>query len=219
MQSPYTTKIEIVQIGRKMAERRMASGTGGNISARMSDGSILITPAGRPKGELLPEELVLLDSSGKKLSGNQQGSSEKEMHLHVYRQRADVMACVHSHPPFATAFAVAGIEIDSALLPELVLFVGPIPLTDYAPPGTDAVARSLEPHLETANAFLLRNHGLLTIGRTISEAWLRHETVEHAAEVLHHARLLGSMHKIPGDDLQRLEAMRKRLDETWGSRS
>jgi len=140
------------------------------------------------------------------------------MHLRVYQQREEIRSCIHSHAPYATAFAVAGVHLEEPILPEVVLFVGGIPLTDYAPPGTDAVPMALDPHLEGNNAFLLRNHGLLTLGRSLDEAWQRHETVEHYARIVHLARQLGNVENIPSDDFKRLEGMRQRLDEVWESR-
>lgn len=219
MASPFSTKQDLIRIGKLLSAKGMVAGTDGNISARLDDSRIMITPTGLAKGELSPDDLVIVDENGKKLQGTRTASTEIAMHLGVYRVRPDIKACVHSHPVFATAFAVAGIELEVDILPEVVLFVGPIPLTDYAPPGTDSVPKSLEPHLEKSNAFLLRNHGLLTIGRTLDEAWHRHDTIEHYAKILHQARLLGNLNRIPSDDFQRLEKMRKRLDDIWGDRS
>lgn len=219
MPSPFTAKSDIVALGKLLSERRMAAGSSGNISVRLSDDTILITPTGVSKCGLAPEDLVTIDLSGKRLQGRLEPSSEKEMHTSIYRARPDIFACVHSHAPYATAFAVAGIEIDSSLLPELVLAVGSIPLIDYAPPGTGAAGALITARPESGTAFLLRNHGLVTIGTTLQQAWLRHDVVEHAAEVLHHARLLGSLNAIPDADFQRLDLLRRKLDQSWNSHS
>ncbi len=100
-----------------------------------------------------------------------------------------------------------------------MIFIGGIPLTDYAPPGTDAVPKSLDPFIENNNAFLLRNHGLLTIGRSLEEAFNRHEIVEHYARVVHLARQLGNVNAIPSEDFKRLEKMRQKLDEAWNKKA
>lgn len=202
-------------LGRRLYERGMIAGTDGNISVRLDDDRIMITPSGLAKGNLNPDDLVIVDQNGKHLQGSRTASSEYLMHTFVYRNRPDVQACVHSHPPYVTAFAVAGIHLAEDVLPEVVVSIGGMPLTDYAPPGTDAVPKSLEPFIESNNAFVLRNHGLLTVGHSLNEAYHRHEVVEHYARVVHLARQLGNLDSIPSDDFQRLEKMRDKLDQAW----
>ena len=219
MASPLIMIKAVIEIGQRLYDRGMIAGTEGNISVRLDDDRIIVTPSGLAKGRLSPEEMVIVDSNGKHLQGGRSASSELLMHLFVYKNRPEIAACVHSHPPYATAFAAAGIPLTEDILPEVALFVGNIPLTYYAPPGTDAVPKSLEPHIETSNVFLLRNHGLLTIGRTLEEAFNRHETVEHYARIVLLARRLGSVESIPPEDFQRLEKMRRKLDETWDGKS
>lgn len=209
-------KKQVVETARWLWEQKLVVGTDGNLSVRLDDDRILVTPSGLAKGRLSPDDLVLVDQNGKHLQGKNKASSELAMHLAVYRERPDITACVHSHAPFATAFAVAGVHLAEDVLPEVVVGVGGIPLTEYAPPGTDAIPKVLEPLLESNNAFLLRNHGLLTIGRTLEEAYNRHETVEHYARIVHLARQLGNVESIPSEDFQRLAKMRQKLDEAWG---
>lgn len=210
---------EVVTIGQRLAQRGMVAGTDGNISVRLDADRILITPSGVAKGYLTAEDLVLVDISGKKLQGKPEPSTEMRMHLFVYQNRPEIQACVHAHPPYSTSFAVAGLELPDDILPEVVLFVGKIPLTDYAPPGTDEVPRSLAPHIESTNAFLLRNHGLLTIGRSLDEAYNRMETVEQLAKITHLARQLGAVNSLPSDDFCRLEKIRTKLDQVWKDNS
>ncbi len=211
MESPSGLAQAIIDIGQRLARKGFIAGADGNISARISATEILVTPSGLPKGELAPEDLVHVDLSGKQLRGVRRPSSELLMHLYVYQKRPDIMACVHSHPPTATAFAAAGIELPPDILPEVILVVGAIPLTVYAATGTDELPRALAPHIERNDAFLLRNHGLLTIGRSLSEAWARHETVEHYAKIIHLAKQLGNVHPLPEAEVRRLEAMRSSL--------
>ena len=208
-------KKALVDTGQRLYARGYVSGTDGNFSVKLDDDRILITPAGVAKGQLAPDDLVIVDQNGKQLQGNRKPSSEMAMHLIVYKARPDIRACVHAHPPYATAFAVAGIHLAEDILPEVVVAVGGIPLTDYAPPGTDAVPKSIEPHLEANNAFLLRNHGLLTIGRSLDEAYHRHEVVEHYARIVFLARQLGNVASIPSEDFARLDKMRRALDAHW----
>lgn len=204
---------DIVEVGRVLYERGLIAGSEGNISVRLDNDRILVTPSGLCKGRLSSDDLVLVDFEGRQLEGTNAASSELPMHLHVYRKRPDVRSCVHSHAPYATAFAVAGTDLPFDALPEVALFLGRIPLTDYAPPGTESVGHSLDPFLDECNTFLLRNHGLLAIGTGLEEALLRHETVEQYARIVHLARQLGNVDTIPAEDLQRLEQMRRQRKE------
>ena len=215
MASPFVMKTAMIRTGQKLYARGLVAGTDGNLSVRLDDDRILITVSGVAKGFLETGDLAIVDINGKHIQGDLQASSEMGMHLSVYQERPEIRACVHSHAPYATAFAVAGIGLARDVLPEVVLLVGDIPLTDYAPPGTDEVAKVIRPHLPTCNALLLRNHGLLTFGRSLDEAYHRHETVEHYAKIVHLARQLGNVDAIPSDDYQRLEKMRQKLDEAW----
>ena len=200
---------EIVTVGQRLADCGLIAGTDGNISVKCPDGRILVTPTGMNKGRLGPEDLVVVDSEGRQVEGNRAATSELPMHLFAYACRNDVMAVVHAHPPHATAFAVAGVELPVDILPEVVVFVGDIPLAPYAPPGTEAVPRALEPFIADHDAILMRNHGLLTFGRTLEEAYNRHETVEHFALILWLATRLGTPGRIPPDDLSRLKELRR----------
>lgn len=216
MTSPFSVKNDLVQIGRRLSQSGFIAGTDGNISARLEEDRILITPSGLHKGRLTPDDLVVVDLDGKRLQGHHSPSSEMAMHLFMFRSRPDVMACVHAHPPFATAFAVAGKRLADNVLPEVNLCVGPIPLTDYAPPGTQAVPNAIAPYVAEHDAFLLRNHGLLTVGTSLEEAYNRHETVEHFARILHLAHQLGNVNRIPSDDIVRLEEIRRMLKISRG---
>ncbi len=209
MASLATIRRTLVNVGKSLYLRGMLAGTDGNISARMPDGRIVITPSGLPKGRLSPDDLTVLGPSGVHLEGRLPASSEVAMHMFVYTSRPEINACVHTHAPYSTSFAVAGIELTEDVMPEVVLMVGKIPLTDYAPPGTKAVPESLAPFVATSDAFLLRNHGLLTIGRSVEEAFCRHEVVEHYARIMHLAHQLGGTAKIPADDLERLKKLRQ----------
>ncbi len=198
----------IVKVGVKLQKNRFIAGTDGNISVKLSDNKILITPSGFRKGELESDDLVIIDFKGNILEGKNRPSSEFLMHSYIYQNRPNISACVHSHPPYATSFAVAGEELPDNILPEVVLFVGKIPLTNYAPPGTDSVPKSLSSFVNNCEAFLLKNHGLLTIGTNLDVAYNRHETVEHYAKILTLAKNHGNINRIPDDDYKRLISLR-----------
>ena len=204
---------QIITAGRLLSDRQILAGSGGNLSIRLDAERILITRSGVAKGRMVEGDIVAVDLEGRPARGQGEPSSEMLMHLFVYRERPDVMACVHTHPPYATGFAVAGIPLSADVLPEVIVYVGEIPLTPYASPGTDAVPKSLAPFIQNHNAFLLANHGLLTIGRTMEEAFNRHETVEQFARIMAVARQLGPVNHIPSEDFRRLAASRPESEQ------
>ena len=194
---PAVPRRQMVDVGQRLYDRGLIVAGEGNLSARLADGRILITPAGFCKGRMRPVDLVIVDGSGKQLSGIHSPTSELGMHLTVLSRRRDVGACVHAHPPYATAFAVAGIPLTEAVLPEIVADLGEIPLAPYATPSTPAVGESILPWLDRCNAFLLKNHGVLTLGPDLETAFRRMETVERFAQVLFIARSLGRVDTLP----------------------
>lgn len=181
----------LVACGRRLDALGFAPATDGNLSARVGPDRYLVTPAGREKGSLLPEDLLVVDGDGHLLEGTGRPSTETRMHLLCYRMRPAVGGIVHAHPPVATAFAASGAPLDATVLPEIVLTVGPVPLVPYATPGTEELARALERWMEGHGAFLLASHGVLAVGEDLREALHRMERVEHLAKVTLAARLLG----------------------------
>jgi L-fuculose-phosphate aldolase len=201
-------KQQIVKYGRLLYENGFLAGADGNLSIRRPDSTIFITPSGAPKGFLTEENLIWLDASGNKLGGTGKPSSETLMHLYVYKNRPEINACCHAHPPYSTALSIVGKTLPSNVLPEVIIAVGDIPLTEYAPPGTEAVPKSLEKFISTNDGFLLRNHGVLTIGRTMEEAYNRMETVEHYAKIIYIANNAGEISSLDVDEVRRLEKIR-----------
>ncbi len=199
---------KVVDIGQRLYQRGLIAGTDGNISARLDENHIAITKSGISKGQMNKSDLVVIDNAGNIIDSSSTPSSETGMHVHLYKKRPEIGACVHAHPPYATAFAVAGIALDQEILPEVVLFVGDIALTDFAFPGTPAVAESLDPLMANHDAFLLKNHGLVTIGRDLDEAFNRMETVEHFARIFYLARSLGNVDTLARQDVEKLKTLR-----------
>lgn len=198
------TTARIIEIGRRLENRGFIAATDGNISAKLDSDNILVTASGLPKGRLTENDIILVDQTGKTESTSKP-SSELLMHLEVYNQRPDITACVHSHPPYSTAFAMTGAEIPQDILPEVIAFVGDIVHTEFAPPGTPAVAESIRSALSAANTFILGNHGLLTIGKNLEQACNRHEIVESYLRALTIARQLGEPKHLPANEVQRLK--------------
>lgn len=174
----------ICEIGRRVYNRNYVAANDGNISVKVGPNEIWTTPTGVSKGYMRPEMMVKVDLSGKVLSGNMKPSSEVKMHLRVYNENPEVNAVVHAHPPVATSFAIAGISLDKPVLPEAIVLLGNVPVAPYALPGTQEVPDSIAPYCKTHNAVLLANHGALTWGRDLMEAYFRMESLEHYATIL-----------------------------------
>lgn len=187
-----------------------APGTSGNLSARLDDERILATPTGCSKYLLRPSDMVIVDLNGKLLSGTRNVTSEIGMHLAVYHSRPDVQAVVHAHPPVATAFASCGMALDMPLCAELIMTLGKIPLAAYATTGTDEVGSSLAPYVHEYDAILLANHGLVTYGKDLLDAFMKLETTEHFAQVCLAAHELGCPRPLEDDAIRKLQQARNR---------
>lgn len=202
----------LIELGRRLWERRLVSGTDGNLSLRLGDNRILATASGVPKGHLGDEDLVELSLDGKvRGRGRAKPSSEIKMHLMAYRVRPDIAAVLHAHPPHATAFAAAGIGITACVLPEIIVSLGSVPLVPYATPSTVEVPEAVARFLPGADALLLENHGALTLGRDLFEAYYRMESIDQAAQILINARLLGGPSPLSNAEVDKLMATRPGL--------
>jgi L-fuculose-phosphate aldolase len=191
---------EIVRVCHHLYERGLIAGGEGNVSARLEDGNILVTPSGASKIDVSESDLVIVNPDGKPVAGSGRASSELGMHLRIYRLRPDVGAVVHAHPPFATAFAVAGEDLMAPVLPEILVQIGGVPLVPYATPGSPALAAAIEPFLPHHDAFLMANHGATAYGSTLSIAHQRMESLEHAARILFSAKALGHVATLTADE-------------------
>jgi L-fuculose-phosphate aldolase len=201
---------EIVRVCRRMYERGLIAGPDGNVSVRITYEHVLVTPRGFSKANVEENDLVLVTLEGKRIGGRHEPSSELGMHLAVYRAREDVNAVVHAHPPVATAFAVAGLHLPGDVLPELAVQLGEVPVVPYATPGTQEMPAVLAPFLPNYDAFLLANHGATTVGSTLAEAHQRMESLEHSANILLTARLLGRVNPLATESARVLEEARRR---------
>ena len=205
---------EVCTAGRWLYEREYIVACEGNISVRLQDGKILTTPTCMNKGMLTPEDLVVIDLDGKQISGEKRVSSEVLVHLLFYRMRPDVNAVCHAHPVTATGFAAAGRALDQALLPEVIIGLGQVPLVRYATPGTTELSMALEPYVENYDALLLANHGAVTCGPDLLTAFFRMETIEHAARILLAAENAGTPKLLSSREVAKLMAARARYGVT-----
>jgi L-fuculose-phosphate aldolase len=201
---------ELVETGRQLHAQGFVASTDGNLSVRLEDGLVLITPTRVSKARMKTEDMVVVDVNQKKIRGKQTASSELAMHLAIYRMRPDIGAVVHAHPCTATAFAAAGLELDESVCSEAVITLGSVPLAPYATPGTPALTEALEPFIPDHHAILMMSHGVVTYGEDLSHAYMRMEAVEHFAKIVLATRQLGTAKKLAQDDLKKLQQARQR---------
>ncbi|CAN5358689.1 class II aldolase/adducin family protein [soil metagenome] len=204
----YSAAADIVRVCRRLYAAGLIAGQDGNVSARLASGEVLVTPAGFCKVDVSEDDLVTLDAQGHHVSGAGRASSEIGMHLRIYQRRPDVNAVVHAHPPVATGFGVAGLDLMDDVLPEAIFLLGGVPLVPYGMPGTPALGDSLEPFLPHHDGFLLANHGATTVGSSLLQAHQRMESLEHAARILLTSRMLGRVNPLAPEDAQALRAAR-----------
>ena len=195
---------EIVRYGRMLHERCFVAAMDGNLSVRLKGDRILVTPTCVSKGAMKPDDMVVVDLEGKRVSGRRNVTSEIGMHLLIYRMRPDIQAIVHAHPPTATGFAAAGIPLTEPLVCEVVMGLGCIPLARYGTPGTSELAQTLEPYVPGYDAILMSNHGVVTYGDTLEHAYMKMETVEHFAQIALVTHLLGRQQPLTGVDVEKL---------------
>jgi len=193
---------------RQLAEQGLIAGQDGNLAVRVGRDRVLVTPRGVIKALVAPSDMVLVDLSGRKRRGRCNPTSELDLHLRILRRRPDVGAVVHAHPPTATGFAVAGQGFETFVLPELILQCGRVPVVPYGTPGTAELGDRIEPFLTGRDAWLLANHGAVTVGATLDAAWIRMESLEHAARILFTAHALGRVTELPPGAAARLEGQR-----------
>ena len=201
---------DIVEVGRLVWQKGWVAANDGNITIRMDTERILATPTGVCKGMMAPDDLIVCDLEGNKISGTKERTSEIAMHLAVYKLRPDVRSVLHAHPPVATGYASAGKALNLALLPEVVLAMGCVPLAEYGLPGTPELLEPLMPLIPKYNALLMGNHGAVCYGEDVWRAYFRMETVEHFARIALVAELLGGPKVLPRTEVQKLLESRAR---------
>jgi L-fuculose-phosphate aldolase len=201
----------LVEVGSYLASRDYHAALAGNISARISANTLLCTRHGANKGALTFEDLVICDLNGNKIGGEGDPTSELDMHRTAYRIRPDVGAVVHAHPPTATCFAATSTPLDKLMLPEMVVLLGPVALVPYATPGSRRLGQELSRYLTTHDAFLLENHGALTVGNSLWQAAFRMELLEQNARITLMALPLGKPFALKAEDLDALLEIRKQI--------
>ncbi|HUY81780.1 MAG TPA: class II aldolase/adducin family protein [Acidobacteriaceae bacterium] len=221
-QSERELRRQLARCAHWMHRLGFAPGTSGNLSVRFpfedrfNERRILATPTGCSKALLRPSDMVITDLDGRLLSGTRNVTSEIGMHLAIYHARPDVNAVVHAHPPIATGFASCGLALDAPLCAEIIMTLGKIPLAEYATTGTDEVADSMQPYIQNHDAILLANHGLVTYGKDLLDAFMKTEVCEHFAQVCLTTRQLGCAKPLQPEAIAKLDMARARYRANIG---
>lgn len=210
-------RVAVVETGRLCYNQGLMVSNDGDISARLGDNYIVITPAGISKGRMDTEDPIVVDLDGEivwsKPGSRYRPSTETPMHLEVYKQREDVRGVIHAHPVYATALTVTGQTIPIDVFPELVLTLGEIPVTDFAIPSSQEDAEAIKPLVKNNDAILLRQHGSLTLGKDLNDALINLERVEHVAQVTFMAKMFGEVGHLSGEMMDKLIKAKMRGSE------
>jgi len=210
MKSEHQHREDICRFGKALHGRNYVAATDGNLSVRLDADAILCTPTMMSKGMMEPEDLVVVNMTGRRVSGRRNVSSEIAMHLMIYKLRPDVHGIAHAHPPTATGYAAAGLPLNQALVSEIVIALGCIPLARYATPGTAELTQALEPLVPNYDAILMANHGVVTYGSDLLQAYMKMETVEHFACITMVTHLLGRQQLLSDEDVSKLVVAREK---------
>ncbi len=200
---------DLVDVCHRVYMKQFVSAYDGNLSVKLSENSFLITRSGVCKGDVTEKDILEIDSSGNVLNGSGKVSTEVKIHLFAYLHRKDVSAVVHCHPIYSTAFAAFGEGFRKNIFPEVVLTLGEVPLCEYGTPSTDELPNSMLPFIHSASALLLKNHGAVTFGKNIMDAYFKMEKLEHQANIIFLARLLGGEKEIPDNKVEQLLGIAK----------
>jgi L-fuculose-phosphate aldolase len=212
MQNIHKIKQDMCDIGRRIYNRQFAAANDGNITVRVGENEVLCTPTLHCKGFLKPDDISMVDMTGKQIAGRKKRSSEALLHLEIYRQRDDIKSVVHCHPPHATAFAIAREPIPQCVLPEVEVFLGDVPITKYETPGGQSFADTIIPFVERTNVIILANHGTVSYGESVEQAYWWTEILDSYCRMLMLAKQLGNVEFLSQQKSQELLD----LKDQWG---
>ena len=208
---------QICKIGELMYRNGFIDGASGNISARLSEERVLATPSGLAKGFMSPDQLIIVDMDGNRVdaptaaNAHLKPTSELAMHLECYKQRPDVNGVVHAHPPTSVALTIAGYDFRRCVVPEAAVILGLVPTAPYSTPASvenrDAIQNLIREH----DAIMLSHHGSLTVAKTVWDAYMRLETLEHTAKILYLAETMGGAQPIAPNQVEKLVESRRKL--------
>lgn len=211
MINEFKIKQEICEVGQKLYAKGFAAANDGNISYRIGENEVLCTPTMVSKGYLKPEHICKVDLAGKQLAGTYKRTSEVLLHLEIYKMDPNVKSVVHCHPPHATAFAVAGEPIPTCILPEVEVFLGPIPTTVYETPGGPAFAETIKPHVKSSRVAVLKNHGTVSWGESVDRAYWWTEILDSYCRILMLAKQIGRVDRLSVQKVDELLDLKERF--------
>lgn len=200
----FKIKQQLCDIGRRIWQKGFCAGNEGNHSYRLGPNKFLCTPTGISKGNLSPDDICTVDGAGKQIAGKRKRSSEFLMHAAIYKARPDVVAVIHSHPPHATAFAIAGVELPTCIHPEAEVFLGPVKMAKYVTPGDQRLADSILPFVKDSNTVLMGNHGVVCFDTDLEQCYYKLEIVDAYARILLLAKQLGTVNTLKPDEMSDL---------------
>ncbi len=209
--SEFKLKEAMCDVGRKIWLKGFCAGNEGNHSYRIGKDRFLCTPTGISKGELRADDLCVVDGNGKQLAGKRKRTSEFLMHAAIYKARPDCNAVIHSHPPHATAFAIAGVDLPTCIHPEAEVFLGPVKTAHYVTPGDTRLGESLLPYVKDSNVILMGNHGIVSFHPTLEQAYYNLEIVDAYARILLLTKSLGSVRTLTSDEMTELVQLKARF--------
>lgn len=208
----YPTELEarrqIVTYSHKTQAHGLVSATDGNLSVRIGEDRIVITPSSLRKEEMTIDDPIVIDMAGELVAGDRRPSTERKVHLEAYRRRPDIRAVIHAHPPKAIAFTIAEAPLDTCVLPEVVVTLGSVPIAPYATPSTEDLPASMSDLIARSDVVMLARHGSVTVGSDLSDAFKKLEKLEHNAEILIYSRILGGAKPFADSDIERLQGLR-----------
>ena len=209
MLNEYQLRKEMIRVTRIVANQGLIRSSDGNLSARLDESRFLMTPSGLYKMSMEPDDPIVVNENGEVLNGKPglKPTSEINMHLEAFRQRPDVNAVLHAHPPYATALTIAGLPFPTNYLPEVLIALGDVPVAQYGTPGTPALAESIQEFIKDHNAIILSHHGSITVGKSLEEALIALERLEHAAYTYYLAHNLSTPVPLPDKELDDLRAI------------
>jgi L-fuculose-phosphate aldolase len=211
MRTEYNLRKDLIEVCKRMYQKGFIAATDGNVSIRINENRIIFTPSGMCKGYLEADDLIITDLTGKKISGKYNASTEINMHLAAYRERPDITAVVHGHPPTAVAFTFANIALSECLLPEVIVTLGNIPVVPYETTGTYELASAISPYIREYDAVILDKHGVVAVGKDVFDAFYKLEKVEHNAHVVYMAKQLGRLDPLKPEQINELMKLRAKM--------
>jgi L-fuculose-phosphate aldolase len=202
--SEWKLKEQMCDVGRRIWQKGFCAGNEGNHSYRISENRVLCTPTGISKGNLKPEDICTVDLEGKQVAGKLKRTSEILLHLAIYKARPDIKAVVHSHPPHATAFAIANVDLPTCIHPEAEVFLGAVKTAKYVTPGDTRLGESILPYVKDSNTILLQNHGTVTFDKDLEGAYYKLEIVDAYARILILAKQIGNIRPLDSAEMKEL---------------